>query len=241
MQYLFKLFLVVGLLFMTLEAKVWDYRISSPLFGTLGSVHIRESNTPKGGYRIEAEAKTRGIAATLTRHRRWHILSEGIWRGQRRVSRHYRFMEEDKKKKKIHDYSIDPVHRKVLKSAQEWKRGELKKKERVNLPCYSEEDPAALLFNLLSHPQLLKSGRYRVVGAEKNGGYVTVTLPDPKRAASERSRLGVGKQERIVYVIIPRKKKGSRRIVAALSPEGELDAAYTVAVPVIGVLYMKRR
>ncbi|ADV45918.1 DUF3108 domain-containing protein [Nitratifractor salsuginis] len=233
--------IVAGLLLMTLEAKTWEYRITSPLFGTLGSVQIRENNTSQKGYRIVAEAKTHGIAATLTRHRHWQVLSEGKWKGLRRVPHHYSYQEEDKKKKKIHDYSIDPVHRKVEKSTREWKRGKLRKKERSKLPYYSDEDPATLLFNLLSHPQMLKSGRYRVVGAEKNGGYITVTVPDERNAASERSRLRVGKQEKIVYIVIPQKKKSSRKIVAAVSTDGELDAAYTVAVPVIGVLYMKRR
>lgn len=241
MQSFFKGLILGCLAVMSLEAASWEYRISSPLFGTLGRVQIRETQLPKRGYRIEAEAKTRGIAATLTRHRRWQVLSEGkVVQGLRR-SRHYRYLTEDRKKKRVHDYRIDPAHKRVVKSNREWKKGRLKKDEQVKLPYYVERDLATLLFDLLSHPQNLKSGRYRAVGAEKNGGWVTLTVPKEKEAVSERSRLGVGSQDRIVYILVPKKGKKARKIVAAVTPHGELDAAYTVAVPVIGVLYMKRR
>jgi hypothetical protein len=241
MQRFFRWLMMLCLTGAALEAASWEYRISSPLFGRLGSVQIRETNVSGRGYRIEAEAKTRGIAATLTRHRHWQVLSEGTVRRSGRHSRHYRYLTEDRKRKKVHDYTIDPAHKKVTRETREWKKGRLKKTERVKLSYYIDRDLATLLFDLLSHPQALKSGRYRAVGAEKKGGWVSVTVPEEKRAASERSRLGVGKEDRILYILVPKKGEKTRKIVAAIAPEGRLDAAYTVAVPIIGVLYMKRR
>ncbi len=236
LRYLF----IAGLFFGALSANVLSYQISSPLFGNLGSVEVREHHTKKGTYRIEAELKSLGFASVLTRRRLWHVRSEGRWIKRRRHSRRYTYIEVDKKRKRIREYKIDPVHRKVTKRARTWENGKLKSEESSKLPYYSDEDIATLILNLLSRPSRIKSGRYMVVGAEKRGGYISITLPTKEQAATQRSKLDAKKGDKIIYIFVPRKGKSPRKIVAAISASGELRSAYSVAVPIIGVLYLKR-
>ncbi len=218
----------------------WTYRVSSPLFGTLGKVTMQEQREGQG-YHITAKAETRGIAATLTRHRKYRVESEGIYRKGRRSSRHYRYEVTDRKKKKIDEYRIDPKAEKVIKTSRRWKKGVEKKKKEHPLDYFTDRDLASLFYDLVTVPDAIRSGEYLAVGAEKSHGRVRFLLPDPRQAEKERKKLQAGSRSRILYILVPKKEGKTRKIVAAISPEGRLESAYTVAVPVVGVLYMKHR
>ena len=218
----------------------WEYRVSSPLFGTLGKVTMRERRKGQS-YHIIAKAETRGIAATLTRHRKYRVESKGIYRKGRRSSRHYRYEVSDRKKKKIDEYRIDPRAKKVIKTSRRWKKGVEEKKKEHPLDYFADRDLASLFYDLVTVPDAIRSGEYLAVGAEKSHGRVRFLLPDPRQAEKERKRLQAGPRSRILYILVPKKEGKTRKIVAAISPKGKLESAYTVAVPVVGVLYMKPR
>ncbi len=218
----------------------WKYWVSSPLFGTLGKVTMQEDREGQN-YHITAIAETRGIAATLTRHRKYRVESEGVYRKGRRSSRHYRYEVTDRKKKKVDEYRIDPKAKKVMKISRRWKKGVLKEEKAQPLDYFTDRDLASLFYDLVTVPEAIRSGEYLAVGAEKSHGRVRFLLPDPKRAGKERRKLQAGPRSRILYILVPKKKGKTRKIVAAVSPEGKLESAYTVAVPVVGVLYMKPR
>ena len=236
MAFLFLLATVSGL---SADEK-WEYRVSSPLFGTLGKVTMQEQREGQS-YHITATAKTHGIAATLTRHRTYRVESEGIYREGRRSSRHYRYEVTDRKKKKIDEYRVDPKAEKVIKTSRRWKKGVEKKKKEHPLDYFTDRDLASLFYDLVTVPDAIRSGEYLAVGAEKSHGRVRLLLPDPGQAEKERKKLQADPRSRILYILIPKKEGKTRKIVAAISPEGRLESAYTVAVPVVGVLYMKHR
>ena len=218
----------------------WEYQVSSPLFGTLGKVTMQEQREGQN-YHITAVAETRGIAATLTRHRKYRVESEGTYREGRRSSRHYRYEVTDRKKKKIDEYRIDPKAEKVIKTSRRWKKGVEKKKKEHPLDYFTDRDLASLFYDLVTVPDAIRSGEYLAVGAEKSHGRVRFLLPDPGQAEKERKKLQADPRSRILYILVPKKEGKTRKIVAAISPEGRLESAYTVAVPVVGVLYMKSR
>ncbi|WP_292657089.1 DUF3108 domain-containing protein [Nitratifractor sp.] len=223
-----------------LAAEVWEYRVSSALFGTLGKVTMREERTGKQ-YHITAVAETRGIAATLTRHRKYRAESRGIVGTQRRHSRYYLYEVVDHKKHKRDEYRIDPKAKKVIKTSQRWKKGKPEKKEQHRLDYYTDRDLASLFYDLVTAPTAIRSGEYPAVGAEKSHGRVRIELPDARSAQKERERLQASPQSRILYILIDQKGGKQRKIIAAVTPQGRLESAYTVAVPVVGVLYMKPR
>jgi len=216
----------------------WGYRVSSPLFGTLGKVTMQEDREGQN-YHITAIAETRGIAATLTRHRKYRVESVGTYREGRRSSRHYRYEVTDRKKKKIDDYRIDPQAQKVIKTSRRWKKGVEEKKKQHPLDYFTDRDLASLFYDLVTAPDAIRSGEYLAVGAEKSRGRVRFLLPDPGQAEKERRKLEADPRSRILYILVPKKEGKTRKIIAAISPEGKLESAYTVAVPVVGVLYMK--
>jgi len=238
-KFMLFLFLLVSVVRLP-AGEVWEYRVTSPLFGTLGKVTMQEDREGKN-YHITAIAETRGIAATLTRHRHYRVESEGIYQKERRSSRHYRYEVTDRKKKKIDDYRVDPQAKKVIKTSRRWKKGVEEKAKRKTLDYFVDRDLASLFYDLVRAPAAIRSGEYLAVGAEKSHGRVRFVLPDPRQAAKERRKLEADPRSRILYILVPTKEGKTRKIIAAISPEGRLEAAYTVAVPVVGVLYMKKR
>jgi hypothetical protein len=222
----------------------WKYRVRSPLMGVLGTIAI-EKKEERGRYRIEAEARTEGIAATLTGKRREFYRSEGLVRDGRFLSRRFHLERKMKNKQQIDDYRIDAVHQSIVKRKIRWKDGRLDKNSSKTLKYFSEMDLAALYANavpaMLQKPAASRK-EYLSVGAEKVKGKVVVTHASEERSRKERERLKVDPGTRILIVSSPEKILGkkNRELILAVGPDGVLRKARLVAVPIVGEIFVER-
>jgi len=238
-----RVFVLIGLLGVQMQAGEWNYRIRSPLLGTLGTLHFTKSE--KGhSYRIEGEAESAGLVKALWGNRKERYLSEGKIVKGKLHSRTFLIERKSRKKEEQIRYSIESAKHRIVKSRIRRKKGQAEEKSRKVLSYFSTDDLATLYFNLF--PLRLAPGRELeawAAGAEKIGGRVTVRIPTAKEAQEERKRLGVGPESSIVYLIAKEKLfgKAERKIVAALDREGIVQKAYLIAVPVVGKIYLERR
>jgi len=226
------------------DAGEWKYRVRSPLMGLLGTITI-DKEEGNGRYRIEAEARTEGIAATLTGKRREFYRSEGAVRNGKLLSRRFHLERKMKSKRQIDDYRIDPVRRQVVKRKIRWKDGRLDKNSSKPLKYFSEMDLAALYVNAV--PAMLEKPAgsretYLSVGAEKVKGKVVVTHASEERSRKERERLKVDPGTRILIVSSPEKILGekNRELILAVGSDGVLHKARLVAVPIVGEIFVER-
>jgi hypothetical protein len=222
----------------------WEYRVVSPLMGTLGSIRI-EKNVTGGRYRMEVRVKTRGIAATLTGKRREYYRSEGVVEKGVMKSRRLRLERTSRKKRQIDEYRIDPAKKRVVKKRFRWKKGTLDRNSTKTLPYFSEEDLLTLYFNAI--PKILdpKSGNHWeiiAVGAEKIKGTVVMDRLGGKAAAGERKKLNVTEEYTVIVLSSPEKIGGkrNRRFVVAVDRDGIPYRIRFVAVPVVGEIFVER-
>ena len=208
-----------------------NYSLSGGLFGNVGSMTINKYKKDKH-YTIVMIIKTAGIVGSLTHHRTIKMVSKGLYTNRKYSSRYYSFENIDSKKRYIKEYKIDTKRKKVFKIDNHSKSHKLMKE-------FSTQDTLSVLFNLMEHPSLIKSAKYKVVGLENHKGYIQIVVPNPKQAQSEREKLGASTKSKIFYMLIPNKNKSPHKIVFAVKPKGGLESAYSVAIPVIGVIYIK--
>ncbi len=229
--------ILVSFMILTLSLSAFasnmEYRLTAGVFGTVGTITFNEQR--RGGhYTISMLIKTSGLASGLTHHRIIKMVSKGIYRRGDYLSHYYSFQKKDSKSSYIKEYKIDTRHKKVFKIDNHSKNHQIMK-------YFTTRDPLSILFELIKHPSSIKSGRYRSVGLESHGGYIQIVALNLKQAQKERSELGVSSNSKIFYMLIPNKGKSPRKIVFAINPKGGLESAYTVAIPVIGVVYIKHK
>ncbi|WP_292661036.1 DUF3108 domain-containing protein [Nitratifractor sp.] len=238
-----RVLLLIVVLGVGMQAGEWNYRIRSPLLGTLGILHF--TKTEKGRhYRIVGEARSAGLVKVLWGNRQERYLSEGKIVKGKLHSRTFLIERKSRKKEEQVRYSIDSVKHRIVKSRIRRKKGRAEEKSRKVLTYFSTDDLATLYFNLF--PPRLAAGKELeawAAGAEKIGGRVTVRIPTVKEAQEERKKLGVGPESGIVYLIAKKKLfgKAGRKIVAALDRDGIVQKAYLIAVPVVGKIYLERQ
>jgi len=222
----------------------WDYRIVSPLAGTLGTIRIDKREKGKH-YRIDVEVQSRGLAALLTGDRREHYRSEGVVLRGVLKSRHLTLERQTKKKRQIDTYRIETVHKKVFRHRIRWKKGHMDENSTTTLPYYSEEDLLTLYFNVLPKIMNPKSGTHweiLTVGAEKIKGKVLIDRLTGKAADKARKDLKVGPDFSVILLYSPQKIAGkrNRRFTAALDRKGFPVRIRFVAIPVVGEILIER-
>jgi hypothetical protein len=236
---------VLGLVLVSLAmGGEWRYRVYSPVLGILGTIRVNRSESATG-YRVDAEARTRGVAALLTGGRTERYRSEGVVKEGRWYCRHFRIRRKMKGKRQIDDYRIDPKTQKVTKEKIRRKEGKPERRRRKNLSYFTEEDLATLYRNEVPRHLTMPPGSgetYRAVGAEKAGGKVTLRRASDARASAERKRLEVGEDATILLVASPGKILGKRNrtMVMAVDREGVLLKARLTAIPVVGEIFVER-
>ena len=222
----------------------WNYRVLSPLMGTLGTIQISKSVT-QNRYRMDVKVKTKGFARTLTGKRREHYSSEGVVENGVMKSRHLRLERQTNKKRQVDDYWADPEKKRIVKRRLRWKKGKLDQNSTKVLPYYSDEDLLTLYFNAI--PKILdpKSGDHweiMAVGAEKIKGKIIIDRLSGEAAARARRDLKVGENMPIIVLHSPRKIAGkrNRRFTAALDEEGLPFRIRFIAIPVVGEILVER-
>ncbi|WP_457606154.1 hypothetical protein [Nitratifractor sp.] len=240
MAWIMRMWIVSLLLAMTADAE-WSYRVRSPIVGKLGTIQLSKSER-NGRYRIEGRAVTEGIARMLTGNREEHYLSEGRIDGGHYRTEIFRIDRKHHGKKERIDYRVDEEKQKVYKSRIRWKKGKKRVKKLQTLDYFAPGDLAALFFDRLPPERSSGAEELLAIGAEKIGGKVTIVVPEEREAAKERRKLGVGEEEKIVYILSPAKIGGkkNRKIVMAFDRDGILHKAYLIAIPIVGEIDVER-
>ena len=224
--------------------EILDYRVRSPLMGTLGTIHI-DRKVSGTRYRMDVDVKSRGIAAVLTGHRREHYRSEGDMARGRMLSRHLVLDRRTDSKRKIDDYRIDTQKRKVVKHRTQWRKGKKEQENNQVLPYYTREDLLTLYFNAMPRirdAQGQKHWEILAVGAEKIKGKVIIDRLSGAAAQKARDGLDVGKNTPVIVLHSPQKIAGKRNrsFTAALDSEGLPTKIRFVAIPVVGEILIER-
>jgi len=233
--------LTVGLL---VHAEPLQYRIVSPLMGTLGTITI-DKNVGRHRYRINVEVRSRGIAALLTGKRREHYRSEGDVEQGRLESRHLRLERRSNRKRETIDYRFDLSHHKISKNRLRWKKGRLDANRSETLPYFTREDLLTLYFNNIGtflHAAGKKHWEIPAVGAEKIRGRILVDRLEGTDAEHARTDLDVKRGTPILVFYSPQKIAGkrNRRFTVAVDEEGQPLRIRFVAIPVVGEIFVER-
>ena len=222
----------------------WNYRIVSPLMGTLGTIAINKSESKKR-YIIRVEVRTKGIAGVLTGKRRENYRSEGV-REERILKSRLLYLErKTNRKRQIDEYRIDPVKKQVVKQRMRWKNGHPDRNSSKTLPFYSQEDLLTLTFNVF--PKVLKEKSKKhweilAVGAEKIKGKIMIDRLAGSLAEKEKKRLKAGAEDTMVVLSSPEKIGGkkNRRFVVAVDRQGIPRKLRFVAIPLVGEIFVER-
>lgn len=220
----------------------YRYDVVSPLMGKLGSITINSIST-KDSYEIKAKATTEGMAALLTKHRKERYLSKGHSVNSKYITDRLKITHQMRGKKEIDEYIFNHNSSKVLKHRLRWRDNHLKKDDIKPLKYPTNIDLTAIYLNTI--PKLL--GRYGVkksfkaAGADKVGGSVIVYTPTKARAKKELKKLGL-KDTNIIIVTTNGKifGKRGRELIMAIDNNGVMQKAWLEAMPIVGVLYVKR-
>ena len=231
------MFLVVA---MFGSVKQWDYVLKSPLVGEIGKASIIKEIRNKH-YTIKIYAQSEGIVKFLTGRAKYMILSKGVVSHNDYLQSHlFHIQKRSSKKSENIDYKFNYSQKIITKYKIEWKRGKLDKNITKRLKFFTTFDLANIYFNIVSKAS--KNASYLAAGAEKVGGKIFIQIPSKDIADKERDILNVSKDTKIVYIVVPKKLKGksNRKVVIAISKDGMFEKAYTVAVPVVGKIYIER-
>jgi len=182
MRIILLLFLAVFSFSYTIEA---DYEAKYGWFGTIATAQGRlEKNQTH--YKITANVKTKGVAATFSGNLRQTYISEGIIKNGRFVPLKYIMDIKRKGNDYLRIYIFDHKNKTVIK--KRYKNGKLTKEYKY---YYAPDDILTLYWNLPLYLSKEKKELYTfyAVGGRKKDGRVDVTFPSQEEIKKLRKKL----------------------------------------------------
>ncbi len=149
------------------------YEVSFGVFDTLGIADARFETRDDQTYTIRIEARTAGIAQTLTNNRVEIYESHGIVRDGRLIPQKYSKTRRTDAKKSIKIYTFDHDNQTVWRETiekDEW--------ERVKHDFYAAEDILTLFFNFKHSMQSRQNRSFAAIGGNKQDGRIDVVFPE---------------------------------------------------------------
>jgi len=246
MKLVIKMLLIFMLsFFQQLQAKVLDatYNVSYGLFGVLGVSHAHLEITGDK-YTIKVSAKTIGIAKHLSRNRQEHYVSHGHIVNGMLVSDRLHIIRTYGKKYNEKSYRIDHKKREVIKHIIRKKNGKIYRDEEKTLDFYSKDDILTLYFNLskmIDKNALGKTYHFSAVGAEKQGGKITLILPERSQLPEYKKSLGEGEYWYLTAILYQKIFNSNRgELMLAIGEEGIAQKAVLKDLLLFGDLVAKR-
>ncbi len=228
----------------TLHAEVLTatYIMNYGMFGQLGISDAR-LETKGDRYTIEISARTTGIVKRLSKNRQERYISSGHIVNGILVSDSLKIVRSHGKKYSEKIYKIDHVHKKVSKISISKKNGKISRNEKKILDFYSKNDLLTLYFNL---PKMIdysvsKTYKFPTVGAEKQGGKITLKVPGKDEVGVYEKTLGKGEYSyltAIIYQKIFESNKGE--LMIAIGKEGVAEKAVLKDIVFYGDLVAER-
>ena len=179
----------------TLSAKHNEavYDVSFGMLGKVGASHaVLDTNATH--YTIRIDMKATGAAKSLSGNRQEVHRSFGHLSNGRLIADRYEVERTYGKKTVRKSYRFDHRAHRIHKLYEKFKNGKRYDRQESVLPFYTTDDLLTLYFNLDRYIDKRKPGTYRfkTVGAERQGGFVELIVPDAKAKQRYIDDLGPG-------------------------------------------------
>jgi len=156
-----------------------NYTVSYGIFGKIGTAKAVLKKEAKQ-YSIDIKLEATGLAKLLSGGRTEHHISKGHIRNGLMVSDLYQVIKSHGEVVINKEYWIDHKRRKITKKYKKYKKGKLITNKTSFLNFYAKDDLLTLYFNLdsaIKNKQKPHTYHFEAVGAERQKGKVTVTIP----------------------------------------------------------------
>ena len=214
-----------------------DYNVSYGVFGQIGTAKASLHKTKKN-YKIDIHLESTGLAKILSSGRTERHISKGRIVEGRMVSDLYQVKRSYGDRVASKEYYIEHKKRKVRKKYTKYQAGKLVKEKNSYLDYYAKDDLLTLYFNLdgiikdKHRPDLY---HLKAVGAEKQKGKVSLTIPHKEELGTYYEELG-SDSAWYATVIIHQKIFSSRegRLLLSVAKDGIADQALLKDVILFG-------
>jgi hypothetical protein len=228
-----------------IEAEVVEasYEVSYGIFGKIGIANARLERR-EGSYIIEIELRATGLAKMLSKGRKEYHCSQGRIKRGLLIADLYRVEKSHGDSVMEKSYRFDHEKRRVFKEFRKYKEGKERRHEEGYLDFYSRDDLLTLYFNLdakikdKTTPNLYA---FTSVGAERQGGKVSVEIPTKAKLNHYYEMLGEGASwyaTAIIHQKIFSSKEG--RLMLAVGSDGITNKAVLKDVIFFGDIRAKR-
>lgn len=190
--------LILLLLTQVSAAKILSatYEVSFGVFDTLGIADARFETRDDQTYTIRIEARTTGIAQTLTNNRVEIYESHGIVRDGKLIPQKYSKTRRTDAKKSIKIYTFDHDNKTVWRETiekDEW--------DRVKHDFYATEDILTLFFNFKHSMQLRQNRSLQAIGGNKQDGRIDVVFPQNDELEGMKRKLETTKGDFLKVIL----------------------------------------
>lgn len=179
---------------MNIDAKVIhaEYDVSYGILGKIGTAKATLKKEDKK-YVIDVKLKATGLAKLLSSGREEHHISKGHVVNGVMISDLYQVIKSHGDVLVSKEYWVDHKHKRVKKKYTKYKKGKLLTDTTSYLDFYSKNDLLTLYFNLdsvIKDKRKPKTYSFEAVGAERQKGRVTVSIPKKNRISYYYEVLG---------------------------------------------------
>lgn len=184
MRSLLVLFLLSGVIYAkTIHA---SYDVSFGVFEKLGIADMSYEINDDQTYAIRIEARSEGIAKTLSNNRKEVYESYGKVVGGRLIPQKYIKTRQNDSRKVVKIYTFDHAKKVVYKEnvqSIDWVKEEN--------PYYAADDLLTLFFNLQKEKVMDQNRTYYAIGGDKKDGRIDVVAPQGKFLEMMKNKLGI--------------------------------------------------
>ena len=212
------------------------YEVSFGVFDTLGVADARFETRDDQTYTIRIEARTTGIAQTLTNNRVEIYESHGTVRDGRLIPQKYSKTRRTDSKKSIKIYTFDHDNKTVWRETiekDEW--------DRVKHDFYATEDMLTLFFNFKHYMQSRQNRSLQAIGGNKQDGRIDVVFPQNDDLEAMKRKLETTKGDFLTVILNDRIFASAKgELLINLVRDGLCDKAILEDVLLFGDVVGKR-
>lgn len=205
-----------------------NYDVSYGIIGKIGTAKAvlkKEAKT----YTIDIRLEATGLAKVLSGERKERHISKGRIVNGLMVSSLYQVIKSHGDIVVNKEYWIDHKKKRVRKKYTKYKNGKMINIENTILDFYAKDDLLTLYFNLdkaIIDKTKPKTYIFKAVGAERQGGKVSVQIPTQKELPKYKQKLGDGSAwyaTAIIHQKIFSSKEG--RLMLSIAKDGITNKA----------------
>lgn len=230
--------LIMIVLAQMLGAKVQSatYEVSFGVFEAMGTADARFEVRDDQTYTIRIEARSTGIAQTLSNNRVEIYESHGTVQNGILVPQKYAKTRRTDSKKSIKIYTFDHENKIVWRETiekDEW--------EKVKNDYYATEDILTLFFNFKHYLQSRENRSFQAVGGNKKDGRIDIVFPQNEELDEIKRKLEMEKGEFIKVILNDRIFASAKgELLINLGGDGLSDKAILEDVLLFGDVVGKR-